>query len=73
MFDIPDGSFLTQTLTITDCDSFMGGSFFRNNHDFTLKFGLIPKDATSQEDVIWIDSGVVGAIVHPLHGKCAIL
>ncbi|KAL7434380.1 hypothetical protein ACHAXH_004131 [Discostella pseudostelligera] len=46
---------------------FMGGSFFRNIHDFTLKFGLIPKDATSREDVIWIDSGEVGAIVHPLH------
>eukprot|EP00579_Thalassiosira_antarctica_P013703 CAMPEP_0201940582 /NCGR_PEP_ID=MMETSP0903-20130614/45488_1 /ASSEMBLY_ACC=CAM_ASM_000552 /TAXON_ID=420261 /ORGANISM="Thalassiosira antarctica, Strain CCMP982" /LENGTH=663 /DNA_ID=CAMNT_0048482421 /DNA_START=196 /DNA_END=2187 /DNA_ORIENTATION=- len=46
---------------------FMGGSFFRNKQDYTLKFGLIPKDATSRDDVIWIDSGVAGAIVHPLH------
>lgn len=42
-------------------------SFFRNNPGFTLKFGLTPKNATSQEDVIWIDSGENGAIVHPLH------
>ena len=47
---------------------FMGGSFFKNNQDHTLKFGLIPKtNATSRDDVIWIDSGVAGAIVHPLH------
>ncbi len=46
---------------------FMGGSFFRNNQDFTLKFGLIPKNAKSREEVIWIDSGQCGAIVHPLH------
>jgi hypothetical protein len=62
----------SSTLSTHDFDSFMGGSFFRNIHDFTLKFGLIPKDATSREDVIWIDSGEVGAIVHPLHGKCAV-
>ncbi len=46
---------------------FMGGSFFRNNQDFTLKFGLIPKNAKSRDEVIWIDSGECGAIVHPLH------
>jgi len=45
----------------------MGGSFFRNNQDYTMKFGLIPKNSTSREDVIWIDSGEAGAIVHPLH------
>ena len=45
----------------------MGGSFFRNNQDYTLKFGLIPKEAKSREEVIWIDSGECGAIVHPLH------
>lgn len=45
----------------------MGGSFFRNNQDHTLKFGLIPKNATNRDDVIWIDSGKAGAIVHPLH------
>jgi len=28
---------------------------------------LIPKNATSRDDVIWIDSGEAGAIVHPLH------
>lgn len=47
----------------------MGGSFFKNIKDFTLKFGLIPKNDASRENVIWIDSGEVGAIVHPLHGK----
>jgi hypothetical protein len=62
-------SFLNNPFLHHDFVSFMGGSFFRNIHDFTLKFGLIPKDATSREDVIWIDSGEVGAIVHPLHGK----
>ena len=46
---------------------FEGGSFFKNNQDYTLKFGLIPKNATSREDVIWIESGMTGAIVHPLH------
>lgn len=46
---------------------FMGGSFFRNNQDYTLKFGLIPKNAKTRDEVIWIDSGECGAIVHPLH------
>ena len=44
-----------------------GGSFFRFNRKRSLKFGLIPKNSTSQEDVIWIDSGEPGAILHPLH------
>ena len=48
---------------------FMGGSFFKNNKDHNLKFGLIPKNASPKDasDVIWIDSGEVGTIVHPLH------
>jgi len=45
---------------------FEGGSFFKNNQDHTLKFGLMPKNATSRDEVIWIDSGQTGAIVHPL-------
>ena len=46
---------------------FYGGSFFKNTKH-SLKFGVIPKNnATSQEDVIWIDSNESGAIVHPLH------
>lgn len=46
---------------------FLGGSFFVMNEKHSLKFGVIPKDATSREDVIWIDSNEAGAIVHPLH------
>ncbi len=46
---------------------FYGGSFFKHNEKHSLKFGLIPKDATSRDDVIWIDSHESGAIVHPLH------
>ena len=46
---------------------FRGGSFFRFNNNHNLKFGLVPKDATCQEDVIWIDSGEPGAILHQLH------
>jgi hypothetical protein len=34
---------------------FYGGSFFKHNEKHSLKFGLIPKDATSRDDVIWID------------------
>lgn len=44
-----------------------GASFFSFNHKHTLKFGLVPKNATRHEDVIWIDSGEPGAILHPLH------
>ena len=44
---------------------FKGGSFFKNNQDYTLRFGLIPKNATSRDDVIWIDSGQAG-------GKCLV-
>ena len=46
---------------------FLGGSFFRNNQDYTMKFGLIPKHAKTRDEVIWIDAGESGAIVHPLH------
>ena len=45
---------------------FYGGSFFKNTKH-SLKFGVVPKDATSRDDVIWIDSNESGAIVHPLH------
>lgn len=45
---------------------FYGGSFFKSTKH-SLKFGLIPKDAKSQDEVIWIDSHESGAIVHPLH------
>jgi 9-cis-epoxycarotenoid dioxygenase len=45
----------------------VGGSFFQFNHNRNLKFGLIPKNSSSHEDVIWIDSGESGAILHPLH------
>ena len=45
---------------------FYGGSFFKYTKH-SLKFGVIPKDATSRDDVILIDSNESGAIVHPLH------
>ena len=32
-----------------------------------LRFGIIPKSATSKEETIWIDTGSPGAIVHPLN------
>lgn len=44
-----------------------GGSFFQYNPKRTLKFGLMHKNCTSHEDVIWIDSGEPGAILHSLH------
>lgn len=46
---------------------FFGGSFFKYKENHSLKFGVIPKDATNRDDVIWIDSNESGAIVHPLH------
>lgn len=46
---------------------FYGGSFFKHDEKHSLKFGVIPKDATSRDEVIWIDSNESGAIVHPLH------
>ena len=45
---------------------FYGGSFFKST-EHSLKFGVLPKNATSRDDVIWIDSNESGAIVHPLH------
>lgn len=44
-----------------------GGSFFRFNPNRNMKFGLIPKSSTNQDDVIWIDCGEPGAILHSLH------
>jgi 9-cis-epoxycarotenoid dioxygenase len=46
---------------------FMGGSFFRNNEDYNLRFGVFPKTATSREEVQWFDTGTAGAIIHPLN------
>ena len=34
---------------------------------FNLQFGLVPKTAKRQENVIWTDTGRPGAIVHPLN------
>jgi 9-cis-epoxycarotenoid dioxygenase len=46
---------------------FDGGSFFRTYLEYTLRFGIVPKRATRREDVIWIDTGRPGGIVHPLN------
>ena len=46
---------------------FEGGSFFRTNPNYNLKFGIIPKSATSRDEVIWVDTGKPGGIVHPLN------
>eukprot|EP00957_Ditylum_brightwellii_P045370 3438782-Ditylum_brightwellii.AAC.1 len=46
---------------------FDGGSYFRTKLDHNLRFGVIPKDASSKEETIWIDTGGPGAIVHPLN------
>ena len=37
---------------------FTGGSFFKSNRSFTLKFGVVPKnkDNVQTDDVLWIDS-----------------
>lgn len=46
---------------------FDGGSFFKTKEDYNLRFGLVPKSASSREEVIWIDTGKPGAVVHPLN------
>jgi 9-cis-epoxycarotenoid dioxygenase len=46
---------------------FDGGSFFRTNSAYNLRFGIIPKTAVSREDVMWFDTGSPGGIVHPLN------
>jgi carotenoid cleavage dioxygenase-like enzyme len=46
---------------------FDGGSFFRAKPDVNLRFGIIPRNATSRDDAIWIDTGSPAAIVHPLN------
>ena len=46
---------------------FDGGSYFRTKPDHNLRFGIIPKSATSKEETIRIDTGGPGASVHPLN------
>ena len=46
---------------------FDGGSFFRAMQDHNLRFGVVPRNATNPNDVIWIDTGHSAAIVHPLN------
>ncbi|KAL7554085.1 hypothetical protein ACHAWF_017467 [Thalassiosira exigua] len=46
---------------------FQGGAFFQSSPEHALHFGIMPKDAADESDVIWIDTGRVGGIVHPLN------
>ena len=46
---------------------FNAESFFRIKSEYNLRFGVVPKNALTGEDVIWIDTGKPGAIVHPLN------
>ncbi|KAL7453774.1 hypothetical protein ACHAWC_005411 [Mediolabrus comicus] len=46
---------------------FEGGSYFKTKPEFNLRFGIVPKYATSKEETVWIDTGGPGAIVHPLN------
>jgi len=47
---------------------FDGGSWFRSNPDFNLRFGILDKlMARKAEDVMWFDTGKPGGIVHPLN------
>jgi len=46
---------------------FDGGSFFKTFEEYNLRFGIVPKTATKREDVVWIDTGEKGAVVHPLN------
>lgn len=46
---------------------FDGGSFFRFKPDYNLRFGIIPRNATGADDVMWIDTGHPAAVVHPLN------
>ena len=46
---------------------FDGESFFRTKSDYNLRFGVIPINATTQDEVIWMDTGKQGAIVHPIN------
>ena len=43
---------------------FTGGSFFKSNRSFTLKFGVVPKnkDNVQIDDVLWVDSCEVSAM-----------
>ena len=67
-------SYTRQYMIVMDCSVhfdtkalFEGGSYFRAKSDHTLKFGIIPKTATSEADVIWMDTGKPGVVVHPLN------
>ena len=46
---------------------FDGRSFFRTKSNYNLRFGVIPITATTKEEVIWMDTGKQGAIVHPIN------
>lgn len=46
---------------------FDGGSYFRTKEKYNLRFGVAPKSATSGDEVVWIDTGEPGAVVHPLN------
>jgi len=66
--------FTQQYSIIWDCSvlfdasaMFDGGSYFRTKSDCNLRFGIIPKNATSKNDAIWVDTGGRGAVVHPLN------
>jgi carotenoid cleavage dioxygenase-like enzyme len=46
---------------------FDGGSYFRTKPEYNLRFGIIPKTATTREETIWIDTGKPGGIIHPIN------
>lgn len=51
---------------------FDGGSFFRTKDGYNLRFGLVPKTidgaaSSAPDDVVWVDTGEPGAVVHPLN------
>uniref|UniRef100_A0A7S4HQS5 Dioxygenase n=1 Tax=Odontella aurita TaxID=265563 RepID=A0A7S4HQS5_9STRA len=46
---------------------FDGGPFFRTKDGYNLRFGLVPKNATGPDEVVWVDTGNPGAVVHPLN------
>jgi len=43
------------------------GKFFKTQKNYNLRIGVIPKTGTSAADVRWFDTGIPGAIVHPLN------
>jgi 9-cis-epoxycarotenoid dioxygenase len=46
---------------------FDGGSYFRTKKNFSLRFAVFDKEATSRDDVVWFDTGAPGGLVHPLN------